>query len=302
MTTEISIYENELIQTLNNPQKITVIKSLFAKGCTDDEFSVLLELAKRYKLDPFSKQIWALKYGNNPAMIFASRDGLLAIAHRSGMFDGIESAPNFDDRGALESATCTVYRKDISHPFRKTVYLREYSNNSNPLWKSKPITMLCKVAEAQALRQAFSVSGLYDDAEINREDMIATSKPQSQFPQVVDITPTIAKPTQPKQITQPQTENTIATQETRTEAKPQNTSQPQAQPATMPTNSQKCKQCGNAADLEGYELERMSENFKAMFNYTLETPICKACANALWRELMTGKLEDIAKHPKTITE
>ena len=299
MTQDITIYESNLVQTLNNPQKIAVIKSIFAKGCTDDEFGVMMELARRYYLDPFSRQIWAIKYGNQPAMIFASRDGLLSIAHRSGFFDGIESAPNFDEKGALISATCTVYRKDISHPFKKVVYLREYASSSNPLWKSKPITMLCKVAEAQALRQAFSVSGLYDDAEINRDEYAPSNKTPQASPQVIDITPRSDDHTQPRHITQPQDKTPIATQETRTEATPQNT---QTQPAKNPTNSQACHKCGNAADLEGYELERMTENFKAMFNYELETPICKTCANALWRELMTGKLDDMAQHPKKLED
>jgi len=57
---------------------------MFAKGATDNEFLVMMELANRYQLDPFSKQIWLVKYGDNPAQIFCGRDGYLAIAHRSG--------------------------------------------------------------------------------------------------------------------------------------------------------------------------------------------------------------------------
>ena len=299
MTQDISIYESNLVQTLNNPQKIAVIKSIFAKNCTDDEFGVMMELARRYYLDPFSRQIWAIKYGNQPAMIFASRDGLLSIAHRSGFFDGIESAPNFDDKGALISATCTVYRKDISHPFKKTVYLREYASSSNPLWKSKPITMLCKVAEAQALRQAFSVSGLYDDAEINRDEYAPSNKTPQASPQVIDITPRSEDHTQPRHIAQPQDKTPIATQETRTEATPQNTpEQTQAQPAKNPNG---CRICGGEP-LDEYRRQRMVEAFRDVLNYELETPICNECANKLWRELMTGKLDDMAKHPKKIED
>jgi hypothetical protein len=50
-----------------------------------------------------------------------------------------------------------VWRKDMSHPFEVRVYASEYSTGKN-LWKDKPRTMIQKVAEAQCLRRAFSIS------------------------------------------------------------------------------------------------------------------------------------------------
>lgn len=156
-----------IIPAQYNPQQIQLIRDMCAKDCTDNEFLLLMQLAKTYQLDPFAKQIWAVKYGNNPAAIFCGRDGFLAIAHRSGKFDGMESGTRKDGDDLI--GWCRVYRKDMSRPFEVEVYASEYSTGKN-LWKDKPRTMIQKVAEAQCLRRAFSISGLYSPEEIDTGD------------------------------------------------------------------------------------------------------------------------------------
>ncbi|HRD26387.1 MAG TPA: phage recombination protein Bet [Methanoculleus sp.] len=148
-------------------EKLRLIRDMCAKGATDNEFLVMMELANRYQLDPFSKQIWLVKYGDSPAQIFCGRDGYLAIAHRSGQFDGMESGTRKEGDDLV--GWCKVYRKDMSHPFEVEVYASEYSTGKN-LWRDKPRTMIQKVAEAQCLRRAFSISGLYSPEEIDTGD------------------------------------------------------------------------------------------------------------------------------------
>ena len=157
-----------IIPAQYNQQQIQLIRDMCAKDCTENEFLLLMQLAKTYQLDPFAKQIWAVKYGNNPAAIFCGRDGFLAIAHRSGQFDGMASGTRRDEEGKL-LGWCKVYRKDMSHPFEVEVSLSEYSTGKN-LWQAKPETMICKVAESHALRRAFSISGLYSPEEIDTGD------------------------------------------------------------------------------------------------------------------------------------
>jgi phage recombination protein Bet len=151
-----------------NQQQIQLIRDMCAKDCTENEFLLLMQLAKTYQLDPFTKQIWAVKYGQNPAQIFCGRDGYLAIAHRSGKFDGMDAGTKTGENGEL-IGWCRVYRRDMSHPFSVEVYASEYSTGRN-LWKDKPRTMIQKVAEAQCLRRAFSISGLYSPEEIDTGD------------------------------------------------------------------------------------------------------------------------------------
>ena len=156
-----------IIPAQYNPQQIQLIRDMCARDCTDNEFLLLMQLAKTYQLDPFAKQIWAVKYGNNPAAIFCGRDGFLAIAHRSGKFDGMESGTRKDGDDLI--GWCRVYRKDMSRPFEVEVSLSEYSTGKN-LWQTKPKTMIVKVAESHALRRAFGISGLYAPEEIDTGD------------------------------------------------------------------------------------------------------------------------------------
>ena len=156
-----------IIPTQYNPQQVQLIRDMCARDCTDNEFLLLMQLAKTYQLDPFAKQIWAVKYGNNPAAIFCGRDGFLAIAHRSGKFDGMESGTRKDGDDLV--GWCRVYRKDMSRPFEVEVSLSEYSTGKN-LWQTKPKTMIVKVAESHALRRAFGISGLYAPEEIDTGD------------------------------------------------------------------------------------------------------------------------------------
>jgi len=163
MTQEVANPEqSQNLQTFDE-EKILLIKSMCARDCTDHEFQMLIHLANTYGLDPLARQIWAVKYPGSPAQIFCGRDGFLSIAHRSGVFNGIESGVKKCDSEWVGWAK--VHRKDMQFPFYVEVFEKEY-NSGKSVWKTKPRTMIKKVAESQALRQAFSVSGLYSPEEM----------------------------------------------------------------------------------------------------------------------------------------
>jgi phage recombination protein Bet len=143
-----------------------LVKEITAKGCNDTEFKLLWHLSKIYDLNPLKKEIWAVKgFGEAPAQIFVSRDGLLSIAHRSGQFGNMETSCELDPKTQQPvSATCTIYRRDYDKPFKVIVFFDEY-NQKQALWLKKPKAMLMKVAEATCLRRAFNVSGVYSPEE-----------------------------------------------------------------------------------------------------------------------------------------
>lgn len=143
---------------------LKLIHQTVAPNTTPAELKLFLHTAMKYDLDPLIKQVWCVKYGNNPATIFTGRDGFLALAHRSGQLDGMESEAIYDKDGKLKGAVCKVYRKDMSHPFKVYVDLKEYDLDRG-LWKTKKATMIIKVAESQCLRRAFNISGLYAEEE-----------------------------------------------------------------------------------------------------------------------------------------
>jgi phage recombination protein Bet len=150
-----------------NDEDKALIRQTVAKKANDAEFKLLLYIASKYDLDPLVKQIWCVKYGDEPAAIYTSRDGFLHLAHKSGQFDGMETV-SIRESGKLIGARCSVWRKGFSRPFVVEVALSEYNTNQNQ-WAKKPETMIKKVAESQCLRRAFDISGLYEPGEMGDE-------------------------------------------------------------------------------------------------------------------------------------
>lgn len=180
-TGDSSLQEKKLELTQD---QIELVKKTVAKDATNDEFKMFLYLAEKYGLDPFAKQIWFTKFGNQ-ANIYAGRDGFLEVAHRSGLFNGMESGTT--GSGKDMKGFCKVYRKDIEHPFSVEVDFSEYSTGKN-LWVSKPKTMIQKVAESQCLRRAFSITGLYSPEEMGQWE---EEQQQQQSTTIIrDTTPT----------------------------------------------------------------------------------------------------------------
>lgn len=163
---------------------LPTIRHMCANGATDPEFKILVATARLLGLNPMLKQIWCVKNKNRPdlpAQIYASRDGFLAIAHRSGQFDGMQSGTRKNDEGD-EIGWCRIWRKDASHPFEVEILRKEYDTHKN-LWESKPQTMTIKVAEAHCLRRAFDIQGVYTPDEMPEPEPMRmvpnTSRPVS---------------------------------------------------------------------------------------------------------------------------
>jgi phage recombination protein Bet len=151
--------------------KYELAKNLVAKGASDSEFELLVYLANKYRLDPLLKEIWFIKRRPNEApIIMTRRDGYLAIAHRSGQFDGMQSGTIENEQGRLEKAWCEVWRKDMSHSFKAEVRYSEYVQPSY-IWQKYPSAMLIKVAEVFALKRAFSISGMLTQEEVGYQEL-----------------------------------------------------------------------------------------------------------------------------------
>lgn len=162
-------------------QQVDTIRRTVAKGATQEELDMFLHLSRTYGLDPFAKEIWFIKMGREP-IIFTSRDGYLKIANRDPRFDGMEADVVYagdsfrktkdgvehvygaKDRGAPIGAYCIVHRSDRRIPTYVFAPYKDYHKGGN--WNTYPHAMILKVAEAQALKRAFSISGLVTREEI----------------------------------------------------------------------------------------------------------------------------------------
>jgi phage recombination protein Bet len=181
-TKAIAVAPQQMIWQEQNA--LTEIKKIYGKDLTEGEFTTLCQIGQATGLNPFLREIWAVKYGNNPASIFIGRDGYRKAAQANPEYDYhlvdavyanddfcIEEAEvkhnySVKDRGQLAGAYCIVKRKSSSKPLFTFVEIREY-NTGRSVWKEKPATMIKKVAEAQGLRMSFQsmFAGTYDENE-----------------------------------------------------------------------------------------------------------------------------------------
>jgi len=194
--------KNDIVISEQKPQKDNwltleekqiVMTQFFPPNATQADMVYCMNVAKTFNLNPILKQIFFVsrrtkneETGQWITKIepLAGRDSFLTLAHRTKMFDGIESHIEVKEIPSLENgewvmkkelvAIANVWRKDTQRPFSVEVSYSEYVQKTSngevtKFWKDKPHTMLKKVAESQALRKAFNITGLYDESELDNE-------------------------------------------------------------------------------------------------------------------------------------
>lgn len=128
-----------------------------------EEFAAFLLVAKEYNLNPITKQIYAFLSKGGAIVPIVSIDGWLNLVNSHPQCDGFDFEPGYDEKGELFSYTCTMHRKDRSHPTAVTEYLSECIRSTDP-WKMKH-RMLRHKSMIQAARYAFGFAGIYDEDE-----------------------------------------------------------------------------------------------------------------------------------------
>jgi phage recombination protein Bet len=145
---------------------------------------------QRTGLDPFSKQIYAIKRGGKMT-IQAGIDGLRSIAERTGQLDGSETHWCGEDGVWTDvwlaakppaAAKTILHRKGASHPFVGVARFADY-NAGQGLWSKMPAAMIAKCSEALSLRKAFpaDLSGVYSTDEMDQavEPVTVTAAPSA---------------------------------------------------------------------------------------------------------------------------
>ncbi|MCE5223780.1 phage recombination protein Bet [bacterium] len=139
--------------TLHQVDEKTVMDYLFSSGTklTESQKRLFINLAIKNNLDPFKREIYALPFGQEMSVV-TGYEVYLKRAEASKMLDGWKCWT--EGTGDLMKAIVEIKRKDWSTPFTHEVFMSEYTTRKS-LWNTKPITMLKKVAIAQAFRLAF---------------------------------------------------------------------------------------------------------------------------------------------------
>lgn len=157
---------------------------------TMPEFKFFTELCKVRKLNPFLKEAYCIKFGNQPAQIVVGKDAVLKRAilnpDYNGMQSGVivqvkETGDVIERNGTfylrneenLVGGWAKIYRKNWEYPTYCSVSFEEVAQTKkdgtlNSNWATKGATMVEKVAKVRALRETFieDLGGMYEAEEM----------------------------------------------------------------------------------------------------------------------------------------
>ena len=171
--------------------EIALIKSTVAKGTTDTELAYFINVCKSVQLNPFNKEIWCYKDNKGNLLVFTGRDGFLSKAQSNPAFNGIRSCEVCEndefsldiannkikhtfgkgERGKIIGAYAIAFRKD-GEPTIEYVNIGDYDKKQFT-WNTHKAAMIKKVAETNALKKGFGISGVQSEYDFEIKNNIA---------------------------------------------------------------------------------------------------------------------------------
>ena len=168
------------------------VKNYLVRGqadkITDQEVILFMKTCQAQKLNPFAQgEAYLIKFGNDPAQMVVGKDAYMRRAEENPAYRGHKSGivvlrgeQVIQKEGTclypgetLLGGWCRVHRTRTGgseEEIFKEVSLKEY-DKGQANWKTKPCTMVEKVAVSQALRSAFpkDYEGMYVAEEVSEQ-------------------------------------------------------------------------------------------------------------------------------------
>ena len=217
MTNEVVKYESAFGDVAITAEDV---KKFLVRGngeATDKEIKLFLELCKYQKLNPFVGEAYAIKLGQDFQMVigyetykrraeenpsYAGRKSGIVVV-RGGNATLKNSKINVDGGEVIQKEGTCLYPGEVliggwCRVFRekngridetyKEVGLDEY-DKGQANWKTKPCTMIEKVAVSQALRAAFprDYEGLYSEEELSPDGRVVIDDDAIEIPAEEDV-------------------------------------------------------------------------------------------------------------------
>ena len=161
-------------------EQIDLLKRMILRDASDDELKVFVQICNRTRLDPFARQIYAIRRGTQMTAQ-VSIDGQRLVAERTGKYagqlgpywtgDGKQWVEVWLEKAPPKAAKVGVLRSDFKEPIWAVARFDAYAQDS-AMWRKMGDLMLAKCAESLGLRKAFpnELSGLYTDVEMAQAD------------------------------------------------------------------------------------------------------------------------------------
>ena len=171
------------------------VKGVLVRGqadkITDQEVIFFMKTCQAQKLNPFAQgEAYLIKFGNEPAQMVVGKDAYMRRAEENPSYRGHKSGIVVlrGDQVIQKEGTCLYPGENLLggwcrvHRVRtgggdeeifREVSLKEY-DKGQANWKTKPCTMIEKVAVSQALRAAFpkDYEGMYTAEEVSPQGYV----------------------------------------------------------------------------------------------------------------------------------
>ena len=176
---------NKMLSTL----AATAFKQRDGSAPSNEQMMSLLVVADQYKLNPFTREIYAFPDKQNGIVPVVGVDGWSRIINSHPQFDGMEfrysdttTTPPGSKSPCHEWVECVMYRKDRGRPVVVREYLDEVyrapfkkqgRNGEYQVdgpWQTHTKRFLRHKAMIQCARLAFGFVGIFDDDEAHRID------------------------------------------------------------------------------------------------------------------------------------